>query len=227
MLSHPTLFTHADPRRVCIIGGGDCGALREVLRHGSVREAVQVDIDEQVTRLSEAYFPELCESNDDPRASLLFADGIRWIKERASGSLDVIIVDSTDPIGPAEGLFSAEFFADCWRALDSGGLLVQQSESPLYHMDILRDMYTAMRSAGFVDVQTLFFPQCVYPSGWWSASMACKDAAFEGFRIADADRRSFPTRYYNAAIHQAALAVPEFFKMEIACALQATNPSAV
>jgi spermidine synthase len=215
MMSHPVLFTHEHPRRVCIIGGGDCGTLREVLRHREVEEAVQIDIDERVTRLSEEYFPELCESNADPRAMLLFRDGIRWMREREPESLDVIIVDSTDPVGPAEGLFTADFFRDCVRVLDRGGMLVQQSESPLYHMDILRDMYAAMREARFAGIQTLFFPQCVYPSGWWSATMARKQAVFCGFREHDVESRSFPTRYYNAGIHHAALAVPEFFKVEL------------
>jgi len=211
MLSHPVLFTHPRPRRVCIMGGGDCGTLREVLRHREVEEVVQIDIDEQVTHLAERYFPELCESNADPRARLLFQDGIRWIQARAPGSLDVLIVAGTDPVGPAEGPFTAAFLRDCARVLDPGGILVQQSESPLYHGDILHRLYGAMREAGFADVQGLFFPQCVYPSGWWSATMARKEGRFAGFRQGDAQARSFPTRYYNAAIHHAALAMPEFF----------------
>ncbi len=215
MMSHPVLFTHPAPRRVAVIGGGDCGTLREVLRHTYVQEVVQIDIDEQVTRLSEKYFPELCDSNADPRANLLFQDGIRWIREREPGSLDVIIVDSTDPVGPAEGLFTAEFLGDCRKALAAGGILVQQSESPLYHMDILRGLYKAMDKAGFAAVQTLFFPQSVYPSGWWSATMACKGQAFNGFREQAAQQRSFPTRYYNRDIHHAALAQPEFFRAQI------------
>ncbi len=140
MMSHPALFTHPAPRRVCIIGGGDCGTLREVLKHPAVESAVQIDIDERVTRLAERYFPELTESNGDPRAQLLFEDGIRWIQEAASGSLDLIIVDSTDPVGPALGLFTSSFYAECRRVLDSAGILMQQSESPLYHMRILREM---------------------------------------------------------------------------------------
>jgi spermidine synthase len=216
MMSHPVLYTHPHPRRVSIIGGGDCGTLREVLRHREVEEVVQIDIDEQVTRLAGRYFPELCESNADPRARLLFEDGIRWIQSREPESLDVIIVDSTDPVGPAEGLFTVAFLTDCRRALASGGLLVQQSESPLYHMDILQGLHRAMHEAGFSDVQTLFFPQCVYPSGWWSAIMGLNGGGFQGFREGDARACTFPTRYYNAAIHQAALAVPEFFKAGVA-----------
>jgi len=102
MMSHPALFTHPGPEQVLIIGGGDCGTLREVLRHPEVKRVVQVEIDERVTRLAERYFPELCEANDDPRAELRFADGIQWVKEAPPGSIDLIIVDSTDPIGPAD-----------------------------------------------------------------------------------------------------------------------------
>ena len=203
-----------------IIGGGDCGTLREVLRHESVERVWQVEIDERVTRLAERYFPELCAANDDPRASLHFADGIRWVKEAEAGSYDVIIVDSTDPIGPAEGLFSAPFYGDCRRILREGGILVQQSESPLFHMNIIEDMHRAMGSAGFAQRLTLNFPQCVYPSGWWSATMAATGRSLRDFREADAGRRPFATRYYNAEIHRAALAQPEF----LAEALSRTTP---
>lgn len=216
MMSHPALFTHPAPRRVCIIGGGDCGTLREVLKHPEIEEAVQIEIDERVTRLAEEHFPELTESTNDPRARLLFADGIQWVRDAQAGSLDLVIVDSTDPVGPAEGLFSGEFYSDCLEALGAHGLLVQQSESPLYNLDILREMHAAMRAAGFMDVKTLFFPQPIYPSGWWSATLACKDGPIEGFRTDAAGQRPFETRYYNVDIHQAALAEPEFFRRAIA-----------
>ena len=124
MISHPALYTHPNPKRVWIIGGGDCGTLREVLKHPSVEHAVQIDIDERVTRLAEIYFPELCESNDDPRAELKFIDGIKWVKEAAPDSVDMIIVDSTDPVGPAEGLFSDEFYRDCFNCLSENGMIV-------------------------------------------------------------------------------------------------------
>ncbi|MGA7979352.1 MAG: polyamine aminopropyltransferase [Chromatiaceae bacterium] len=212
MMAHPALFSHDAPRRVCIIGGGDCGTLREVLKHTEVEEVTQIDIDERVTRLAEKYFPELTSENGDPRARLLFDDGIRWVREAAPASLDIVIVDSTDPVGPAEGLFSGEFYADCFEALAPNGILVQQSESPLYHVEILRSMYAAMQGVGFADVTTLFFPQVIYPSGWWSATMASRDRMIEGFRERAADERPFETRYYNRDIHRAALAQPEFFR---------------
>ncbi|MCB1773157.1 MAG: polyamine aminopropyltransferase, partial [Gammaproteobacteria bacterium] len=97
MMSHPVLFAHPAPKRVAIIGGGDCGTLREVLKHPEVEHVTQIDIDEVVTEASVQHFPELCVSNDDARAELLFIDGIQWMKDAAAGSLDVIIVDSTDP----------------------------------------------------------------------------------------------------------------------------------
>jgi spermidine synthase len=212
MLSHPALFTHPDPKRVAIIGGGDCGTLREVLRHPGVQRCTQIDIDEVVTRASELHFPELCESNDDPRAELLFIDGIQWMKDAPAGSLDLIIVDSTDPVGPGEVLFTAEFFGACHRALADDGLIVQQSESPLAHLELIQRMYGSFRAAGFSDVQTLFFPQPIYPTGWWSASMARKQGRFDGFREQDVRDKAFATRYYNADIHRAALAQPEFFR---------------
>ena len=211
MMSHPVLFTHPQPRDVLIVGGGDCGTLREVLRHDTVASAVQVDIDEQVTRLAEQYFPELCESNHDSRARLLFDDAIQWVKDAPSESLDVIIVDSTDPVGPAEGLFSEAFYADCLKALRRGGLIVQQSESPLLHMKLLGEMHVAMRGAGYDDVKTLQFPQPVYPSGWWSATMARKGEAIAGLRKHDVAANSFSGKYYSAEMHQAAFVMPPFF----------------
>ncbi|MEA5444930.1 polyamine aminopropyltransferase [Gammaproteobacteria bacterium AB-CW1] len=211
MMSHPVLFTHPNPRRVVIIGGGDCGTLREVLRHPGVEEVVQVDIDERVTRLSEQYFPELCEANDDPRARLLFDDGVAWMGNAADASADVIIVDSTDPVGPGEGLFNRAFYAQCCRVLDEGGLLVQQSESPLLHMDLIQSMRQAMIDSGFTACHSLQFPLPTYPSGWWSATMASKGEGFEGFREADAAARPFQTRYYSVEVHQGALAMPPFF----------------
>jgi spermidine synthase len=211
MMAHPVLYAHREPKNVLIVGGGDCGTLCEVLRHPEVESAVQVEIDERVTRLAEKYFPELCESNCDPRATLLFEDGIRWMRDAVLESLDVIIVDSTDPIGPAEGLFSESFYRDCLGALRPGGLIVQQSESPLLHMKILRNMHIALHAAGYADVKTLQFPQPVYPSGWWSATLARKGEMIDGLREQAVVEQPFTTQYYSADIHRAAFAMPPFF----------------
>jgi spermidine synthase len=223
MMTHPALFTHAAPRDVAIIGGGDCGTLREVLRHSEVQSVVQIDIDERVTRLAERHFPELCESNGDPRARLLFDDGIRYMAEAAPGSLDVVIVDSTDPVGPAEGLFNAKFYASCFCALREGGILVQQSESPLVLLDLIRSMHEAMRAVGFSVTRTLPFPQPCYPTGWWSCTLARKGGDLVAFREADVAAKPFPTRYYNADIHRAALAQPEFMRTALSDQVASDN----
>lgn len=205
MIAHPALLTHPDPKKVVIIGGGDCGTLREVLKHQGVESAVQCDIDEQVTRMAEKYFPELCDSNDDPRATLMWDDGLAYIKNLEPNSIDVIIVDSTDPVGPAEGLFNKAFFADCFAALKDNGVLVQQSESPLMLLDLIKELRGEMGKAGFKEFQTLPFPQPCYPTGWWSVTMARK--AGQGFEFRTA---SLDTLYYTPEAHKAGQTLPPF-----------------
>lgn len=213
MMSHPALFSHPDPKRVVIIGGGDCGTLREVLKHSGVEKVTQIDIDKLVTDLSEKYFPALCDSNDDPRAELLFEDGVKWVDDCQEESIDLIIVDSTDPVGPAEGLFKVDFFKRCFRILKAGGIMVQQSESPLYHTDsIIKDLHVDMQAAGFSTTATLPFPQPVYPSGWWSCTMAGKGSDVKTFREADSAAKVFETDYYTADMHRGALTLPPFMK---------------
>ena len=209
MMSHPALFTHANPRNVVIIGGGDCGTLREVLRHPGVASAVQCDIDEQVTRMAEKHFPELCESNGDARATLMFDDGVAYMANCAPGSVDIVIVDSTDPVGPAEGLFNKAFYESCFRALRDDGILVQQSESPLALLELIKEMRAEMGKAGFTSFKTLPFPQPCYPTGWWSCTLARKGDGFD-FREADVRASGLETRYYSADIHRGALATPPF-----------------
>ena len=216
MMSHPALFAHPAPKRVLIIGGGDCGTLREVLKHPDIELAQQVDIDERVTRVSEQFFPQLCESNADPRAELHFDDGIKWVRDAADGFYDVIIVDSTDPVGPGEVLFTEDFYNNAFRALNQGGLIVQQSESPLFHTEtIIKPMYDKLKAAGFADRQTLHFPQCVYPSGWWTCTLACKDQKIPHLREQSVENRPFITHYYNQDVHRAAAAAPEFFRQAL------------
>ncbi len=209
MMSHPALFTHPAPKRVLIIGGGDCGTLREVLRHAEVEEATQVELDERVTRVAERFFPELCEKNHDPRAHFHFTDGIAWIQEAPAGRYDVIIVDSTDPVGPAAGLFATDFYAACHQALAEQGVLIAQSESPLLHADLIRQCQSRMTEAGFAAVNSVYFPQFCYPSGWWSGTLGRKGLGMDAFRSEDA--KAFTgTHYYHAGMQQAAQVAPAF-----------------
>ncbi|MNV57681.1 Spermidine synthase [compost metagenome] len=161
--------------------------------------------------MAEKYFPELCESNGDVRAELLFDDGVAYMANCAPGSVDVVIVDSTDPVGPAEGLFNKAFFESCFRALKDDGLLVQQSESPLALLDLIKDMRSEMGKAGFQSFKTLPFPQPCYPTGWWSVTVASKQAGYGfGFRQEDAAAKPFDTLYYTAPLHTGVLVSPPF-----------------
>ena len=212
MMSHPVLFSHPNPKHVVIVGGGDCGTLQQVAKHSCVERISQVEIDERVTKLSEMYFPELCTANQDERANFHFEDAIRWMQNTNDNSIDIIIIDSTDPIGPAEGLFKKAFYQSCISALAPDGLLIQQSESPLLHWEsITKPMRNKMQTAGFNQVRTLFFPQPVYPSGWWSATMAAKND-IHLVRDKDAKQLTFDTKYYNYDIHLASFALPNFLR---------------
>ncbi len=216
MISHPAIFSHPDPQHVVIVGGGDCGTLRETAKHTQIKSITQIEIDERVTRLAENYFPDLCTSNDDPRIKFIFDDAIKWMQQTTENSIDIIIIDSTDPIGPAEGLFSTSFYKDCLRTLKSNGLLVQQSESPLIHFDsIIKPMHKCMHEAGFSKTKLIFFPQPCYPSGWWTATMAYQTERSLFTREQDIKRLQFTTQYYNHAIHDSCLSIPEFIKNKI------------
>ena len=153
MMSHPALFSHPNPKNVVIVGGGDCGTLQQVAKHCCVESIHQVEIDERVTRLSEIYFPELCTANQDKRVNFHFEDAIKWMQNIDNSSIDIIIIDSTDPIGPAEGLFKKAFYQTCLSALTPDGLLIQQSESPLLHWEsITKPMCNEMQTAGFFPI---------------------------------------------------------------------------
>lgn len=211
MLAHPALFIHPEPASVLIIGGGDCGTLTRVLQHRSVQRVLMVELDERVTRVANEYFPRLAEAVSDPRAELIFTDGIKYVSETTE-KFDVILIDSTDPVGPAEGLFRAPFFADCHRALNPHGILCLQSESPWIPElgkvigEVHRDLCSLfpLVKAYSAAIQT-------YQAGFWLFQLASKLhdplAPEIAARIASA---GLDTRYYNKDLHYAAFTLPTF-----------------
>ena len=211
MLVHVPLCAHPDPKQVLVIGGGDCGCVREALRHPGVERVVQCEIDQRVTELSREYFEWPAATLQDPRAEFLFADGVRYIEEHAD-SFDVIIIDSTDPIGPAVGLFTPDFYRATRRALRSGGICTAQTESPHWDPRLVGDIQAAMREAfQYVDLYLGHIP--TYPSGTWSWSFASQDRRWdEPFDRERADRIAADSRYYNAELHRAAFALPNFVR---------------
>lgn len=216
MLSQPSLFTHPAPHKVLIIGGGDCGTLRRVLMHPNVKEVIQVEIDEMVTRVAKEYFPQLTACTNDPRAKLIFGDGIEYMRSNPGG-FDLILVDSTDPVGPAAGLFRKEFFADCHKALKADGILCIQSESPWIEplLDLIVEVNQDLKSL-FPMVHPYTAAIQTYQAGLWLFQMASKvydpTDPNVSLRIPDFEN-GFD--YYNAEIHRAAFALPQFVKRRL------------
>jgi spermidine synthase len=206
MLTHPVMFAHKNPQNVLIIGGGDGGILREVLKHKSVKKAVLVDIDKDVVEVSKKFFPTVACSMDDPRAIILNEDGFKYIQDYKN-EFDVIIVDSTDPVGFAHVLTTEEFFKYVFEALKEDGIYVGQSESLHYHLDIVVRFQKALKkNFPIVDLYTTVIP--VYAGYWWSFSVGSKVYnPREISREVDVE-----TRFYSDEIHKSAFLPPNFYQ---------------
>ncbi len=211
MISHVPMFVHPDPKEVLIIGGGDGGTLREVIRHREVNSVTLVEIDEEVVEVSKKFIPQTAKSFETDKLTLVFEDGARFVKETEK-KFDVIIVDSPDPIAPADTLFKEEFFKDAKNCLKDGGIFVAQTESPFYHKKIVQEVYLVLKSLFKI---TKMFCAWVptYPSALWSFSF-CSDKLHP---ISNFDENKYKelnleTKYYNSEIHKAAFALPNFVK---------------
>ena len=215
MLVHTPILAHGRARRVLIVGGGDGGALRETLRHNGVEHAVLVDIDETVIALSRKYLPKInAGAFDDPRTEIVIADGSSFVR-RTENRFDVVIVDSTDPIGPGEALFSEEFYAGCKRCLTPGGILVTQNGVPAVQGNEVTQSYQRLR-AHFADVTFYLAPVPTYHGGFMAFGWASDDAGARATPHETLEDRykaaGIMTRYYNPEIHLAAFALPNDVK---------------
>ena len=207
MLVHVPLFTHPRPRRVLVVGGGDGGTIREILRHDSCEEAVLAELDGLVVELSRRHLPTTACALDDPRVTIRIGDGVAYLADQQD-AFDVILLDLTDPVGQAARLFQAPFYRTVHRALRAGGIMVTQSESPLYHAEILRGILREIHEV-FGNAHPYHFPMPTYPSGWWSCTLASKGPhPLRDARLGDVARRSFQTKHYNEETHRAAFALP-------------------
>jgi len=213
MMAHPALFAQPEPKRVLIIGGGDGGVLREVLRHPSVERAVLCEIDQSVIDLSRRYLDFISKGAfDDPRADVVIADGIKFVAE-TDERFDAILVDSTDPIGPAVALFTRDFYAGCKRALNEGGVLVAQSGLPFLQGDELRDVQKSFRAL-FADASAYLITTPTYIGGPMALSWGCDDPARRTpepemlkARFANLTGKM---KYYTPEVHLAAFALPGY-----------------
>ena len=210
MLSHVPILAHGEAGAVLIVGGGDGGMLREVLKHKRVA-ATMVELDAGVIELCREHLPSLSRGAfDDPRAELVIADGAHFVA-RTERRFDVIIIDSTDPMGPGEVLFGAEFYAGCRRCLRPGGILVTQNGVPFVQPDELRASHGRL-SALFADVAFYLAPVPTYNGGFMAFGWASDDAASRAVPLRTITARyraaAIETRYYNPEIHLGAFALP-------------------
>lgn len=214
MLAHVGMFAHPNPERVLIIGGGDGGTAREILRHSSVKQVDMVEIDEAVVRASKQFLPGVG-AWDDPRLNVFFEDGIAFVRE-AQAEYDVIIIDGSDPVGPAEGLFEKDFFEFCFSALKEDGVLTGQTESPWvsgYHSSMRKVFHTLEEIFYESSMYLGFIP--LYPAGMWSFAFASKGIKATGIEVEKRIKEGLEAfgselKYYNKGIHSASFALPNF-----------------
>lgn len=206
MIAHVPLSIHHNPERVLIIGGGDGGTLREVLKHRRVKKADLVEIDRRVVELSKKYFPSMACSYDDPRVTVKYADGVKHIAE-CSQMYDLIIIDSSDPIGPALPLFSRDFYQNTWDALKNRGILVVQSESPVFYPDIFTGTAGNIREI-YKKAHVYLAAIPTYVSGPWTFTMGVK--GYDALILSSSREQINGLKYYNDGVHQAAFALPQF-----------------
>jgi len=213
MLVHVPMFMHPNPRKVLVIGGGDGGSIREILKHPSVEKAVLCEIDEMVVKVAMEHLPYTGSRLNDPKVELLYEDGAKFVRQFKE-EFDVIIIDSTDPTAGEGGqLFTVDFYKACSEALKKDGILSAQTEGIMYDYEWGTTAYKRIKEAfPLVRLYLGFMP--TYPGGMWSYTYASK-SGLDPIGSFDVDRvRNFkePLRYYNEEIHKAAFALPNFVK---------------
>lgn len=217
MIAHPALFTHGNAKNILVIGGGDGGTVREILRHEGVEKVTMVEIDGEVIKACKEHLPEIAAAFDHPKLDMHVADGIAFVKDAAPKSYDIIIVDGSDPVGPAEGLFSVEFYTNCYNALKDGGILVAQGESPKFNEKAFSELnYTLQDIFGKDNAPVSLFYVPTYPTGMWSFQYGLKGGASPKAVTNVSEIDSFVAaqelRYYNSDVHTASFATPNFVK---------------
>ena len=209
MMVHVPMACNPDIRRVLVIGAGDGGTVRELCRYDSITQIDMVEIDEQVVKVCKEYLPQTACRLEDPRVHIYYEDGLKFVR-RVEDTYDLIIVDSTDPFGPGEGLFTKEFYGNCFTALREHGILTNQHESTYY------DSYTSMVSRPHRRMRSVFPVAMVYqahiptyPSGHWLFGFASKNIhPVYDFKPEIWEQLGLETKYYNTQLHTGCFALP-------------------
>lgn len=208
MISHIPLFTHKNPKRVLVVGGGDGGVIREILKHPTVEEAVLCEIDGVVIDECKKYLPEISCGLSDPRCTVMVGDGIKYVKEHKN-EFDVIIVDSTDPFSIAEGLFGGNFYKDIAEALKEDGIFVAQTETPFFLPETVKKVFNDARA--IFPINRLFMAAIpTYPGGYWSFTIGSKK--YDPLDVITENIPEISTKYYTPELHKACFVLPKYIK---------------
>lgn len=206
MVAHVPLFTHPKPENVLVVGGGDGGVIREVLKHPSVKKATLVEIDGKVIEYSKKYLPEIAGKLDDPRVEVKVDDGFMHIAQ-SENEYDVIMVDSTEPVGPAVNLFTKGFYAGIANALKEDGIFVAQTDNPWFKADLIRNVYRDVKE--IFPITRLYIANIpTYPSGLWTFTLGSKQ--YDPLAVSDDRFHDIETKYYTKELHKACFVLPKF-----------------
>lgn len=211
MISHIPMMNHKCPKSVLVIGGGDGGTVREVLKHSTVERVVLCEIDGMVIDACKKYLPTIAGKLDDKRVEVLVQDAIEYIKDKEN-EFDIVLIDSTDPMGPGEGLFTEEFYTNVKKSLKKGGIVAAQSESPVVNKEEIKKMYTLLKKV-FPITSTFTSPIPTYPGGYWAWAYCSQEV--EPLSYIDEKRCEEVTKtckIYNKEYHLARFALPNFLK---------------
>lgn len=218
MITHVPLFVHPNPKNVLVIGGGDGGTAREVIRHPSVEKCTMVEIDEMVVNACKEFIPQTSSKLSDPKVNLIIGDGVKFVEDavKSGEKYDVILVDSTDPIGPAQPLFGHEFYENIFKALSDDGIVVSQGESPFYQVKMQNKLVEILHDT-FPLVSIYNFSNLTYPGGLWSFTFGSKKYhPLKDFNSERVQQSGMEFEYYNSEVHRGAFALPEFMRKRLA-----------
>ena len=217
MIAHVPMLIHPDVKDVLVIGAGDGGTIRELVRHQGIERITMVEIDEAVVRASKQFLPTISSALQHPKLNLLIDDGIKFVQNAADNSYDLVIIDSSDPVGPSEGLFTKSFYQDVYRCLRVDGVVTVQSESPIFYQKAFTDLNQCLKQVfgnDSVHCYLVFIP--MYPTGMWSLTYCSKQGShpFDNLDCEKAEQfvKEHNLKYYNADIHKAAFALPGFIR---------------
>lgn len=208
MVAHIPLFTHPNPKKVLVVGGGDGGVIREVLKHPSVVKAILVEIDGKVIEYSKKYLPNIAGELENARVEVQVDDGFMHIHNHKN-EYDVIMVDSTEPVGPAAKLFEKGFYQGIYEALTQDGIFVAQSDNPWFHADLIKKVFADVKDIfPITRLYTANIP--TYPSGLWTFTLGSKK--HDPLQVETAQIPEIDTKYYTPELHRAAFALPKFVR---------------